>query len=147
MFRDLDELADFLKTIEIFTIEKFDTRYFSKAYNIYIKPLNFSLKNYEKSDFRGNTMKFCDVIIYNAYDWLPVPKVISDKSLKMDEVSNEMVWIDTVSLEIDYFKTILSENDKNEYRTLCNNALNDYKLKIKQLSMKRRLSKIETDFV
>lgn len=149
MFKTLDELVDFLKTIEIFTVEKHDTQYFSPAYNIYIKPLNFSLNHYEKSDFRGYNMKFCDVIIYHAYDGLPVPKVINDKSLKFDKVSNgmEMVWTDTVSIEIDYFKPILSEDDKNEYRTLCNNALNDYKLKIKQLNMKRKLSKIETDFV
>lgn len=146
MFKTMDEFIEYIKSFGIFEIEK-DREFFDKPrYSLYIKPLDFSLRKYDKSDLTGYHTKFCEAIICETYDELPVPKVECSKRTIFDDDTKEFVEKDCVTIEIDYSTRILTEENKIDYENICKSVYKQYKLEIKKLYMNRKLNKMNKDF-
>lgn len=146
MFKTMDEFIEYIKSLGIFEIEK-DMEFFDKPrYSIYIKPLDFSLRKYDKSDWTGYHTKFCEAIISEKYDELHVPKIELGKRTIFDNDKKEFVEKDCVTIEIDYSTRILTEENKTEYADICKTVYEQYKLEIKKMYMNRKLNKMNRDF-
>lgn len=132
-----NEIVDFIKESKIWDVKESSTALFgtdTAHAHLSIRLLDWNLKPYEKEYFKA-----CDYDINSSdlFISLPVPCV----SLYKDFLGNVKV-----TLDIDFKTYIQNKSELYAWHEMCEKVYEEYKLEIRKLHSKKKISELEKDF-